>query len=170
MPHSKLAGSMTLSFHQFRLINTSAEIDVDWYWWWKIHDVKYSIPRASISVPSLVARSNPALVTHCCFCKLPVSFCLPLYLFFFSTSLFPLTYLSLPERLHVAAAGERHSVKVPHQKPAAAVRYHACYFVRSCHGRLGPWTMLYLVWTDGQSGEGEAPGVVLDNVLAMLSE
>lgn len=68
--------------------------------------------------------------------------------------LFPPIHLSLPERLHsgreAAAAGERHSVKVPYQKPAAAARYHARHFAPSCHGRLGPWTMLYLVRIDGR--------------------
>lgn len=150
--------SMTRSFQRSRLINTSVEIDVDWYWWWKIHDVKYPIPRASISVPSLTAGSNLALVT-CCFCKFSVSFslCLSHPLSFSSRPFFPPTYLSLPERLHVAAAGERHSVKVPHQKPAAAVRYHARHFARSCHGRLGPRTMLYLVWTDGRRARVRLP-------------
>lgn len=69
------------------------KIDVDWYWWWKIHGVKCSIPRASISVPSLAVESNPAPVT-CCFCKLVVSFCFLLSLSFSSTILFPPTYLS----------------------------------------------------------------------------
>lgn len=56
---------MTRSFHdQSCLINTSAKIDVDGYWWWKIHGVRWSIPRATISVPSLAVGLNPMLVTR----------------------------------------------------------------------------------------------------------
>lgn len=101
-------------------------------------------------------RSGPIRpVTGCCFCELFVSFCLPLSLslFLLGRSSHPSVspYLSdCTQAARLPPLGERHSVKVPYQKPAAAARYHAHHFAPSCHGRLGPWTMLYLVRIDGR--------------------
>lgn len=84
---------------------------------------------------------------------------------FLSFSIFPPTYLSLPERSHAAtaaaAAGERHSVKVPHQKPATAAWYHARRSILS----RPTWSMdnAILGVNRWSPGEGETPRVVLDS-------
>lgn len=84
--------------------------------------------------------------------------------FTFSLFLCLPTHLSLPtcERLHAAAAaGERHSVKVPHQKPATAAWYHARHSILS----RPTWSMdnAILGVNRRSPGEGEAPRVVLDS-------
>lgn len=163
--------SMTRSFQRSRLINTSVEIDVDWYWWWKIHDVKYPIPRASISVPSLAAGSNLALVT-CASASSPslfLSLSLPPSLFFFSTIL-P-THLSLPTWAIARCCCWWTSLgqgPPPKTCSSGAVPRSP---LRSILSRPTWSTDNAILGVNRRSpGEGEAPRVVLDSVLAMLSE
>lgn len=62
IPHSKrFDDSIVLRYLRFIniLVKKLMSIDVDW--WWKIHDVKRSMPRANISVSSPATRSS-----QCC--------------------------------------------------------------------------------------------------------
>lgn len=143
-------GSMSRSFHRSRLINTSPKIDVDWYWWWKIHDVKYSIPRASISVPSQAVRSNR---TSASFLSLSVSPTFSLFLLDHSSHPPISPYLSDCTLLPlVNVTRSRSPTKNLQQRRAPRSP-----LLSVCHGRLGPWTMLYLVWTDGRQARVRLP-------------
>jgi len=95
IPHSKrFDDSIVLRYLRFIniLVKKLMSIDVDW--WWKIHDVKRSMPRANISVSSPATGSSQ----RCLSSSLSLFFSVSLSLSLFSETTLPYlpTYLSLP--------------------------------------------------------------------------
>lgn len=114
------------------------------------------------SVPSLTARSNLATLVTRCSCKTFRLF-LPSTLFLYLP-----THLSLPTWAICTLLLLLVNVTRSRSPTKNLQRQHGTTLAtRSCHGRLGPWTMLYLVWTDGRQARVRLP---VSSSIAMLSE